>query len=573
MSFKPSDSSSSADDPATAPPQGEDPVSPDGQYQKVWHFDVRHKQQNSDPQKTAAQEIDTRITLWKSKNPSGNTWVVEKRLFEMPGNLAALTVHEEKHIIKTLMEMGLPCAELAPWRDTLGGNDPYALFTRYVGPSPEELFRHRLVDDEYAATMAAHINALVPYRDARVLLTDAGARQYGIALSETRMGQILFKQCKPLDHAHDVIAEGAANRRWPYLGLKMEAAPELVALLEKDTHLSMSTPIPGCPATSWAAMKQLPPNERTHWMLQLKSPNLGGALENGELNIDAALQSLLAFSWKELLVSNLVPSRRLHPNAVAFLEKRRRLLDKMNHPDPLQRYESLEAAAAAWLDGKDMPETSTTRIVLLTPGTEPVEGASMPDTLLPHSGGFDGFFKWEEAGSPDQGQDFDGNGQGWGPQSWPDNRLSEATATASVIWSSTPRLRLLTYTVVTCAALVWLLATGLVREPTPQLLRQADELEQLDRIELMLKRPGAPEQKQAVKSLMQLQASAASESVRQRAKEVLDEQWAAVINQVPLAIDGRHIRSLDQRKKTLDTVRAWATIGYPKASEWQTEFK
>ena len=85
-------------------------------------------------------------------------------------------------------------------------------------------------------------------------------------------------------------------------------------------------------------------------MPQLQSPALGGARADGSLVLLRALQCMLAHSLLALLRrhetpgTQVLPSRRLHPDALAFLQALRPVLLRMNAARACERFDTLELA-------------------------------------------------------------------------------------------------------------------------------------------------------------------------------------------------------------------------------------
>ncbi len=351
-----------------------------------WQFDVSHRHAR------LGLVIDTHITLWRCDEPKtgGPRWVIEKRLRELSGStLAALAVADERKAVQELTRLGLPCARLADWRGEPGGLDPYALYTEYVGPSLEEVMRHPLPEADYRLLLAAVLEAAAKYADARVLPVDFKIDNVGCALSGGLQGQLDLQSVRLFDHRHTVVGGEARLKPWPFIGLPEGSPPEVMDLLLADTRRDLSEQAQGCPARTLDQLRLLPVEQQTLWMAQLKSPALGGALDDGSLDLHRALQCMLAHSLlaqlrrHETQGAKLLPSRRLHPDAVAFLQALRPVLMRMNAARVAERFETLLVAAEAVRQGLSASPLSSGIVRLKPPSALVMEGASQPFTEPP----------------------------------------------------------------------------------------------------------------------------------------------------------------------------------------------
>lgn len=364
-----------------APPSATDEAPP----VQEWSFDVSHHHARLGP------VIDTYITLWRIDSPSGgkSRWVIEKRLRELGGStLAALAVVDERKAVQELTRLELPCARLADWKREPGGVDPYAVYTEYAGPSLEEVLRHPLPQADYRLLVAAVLEAVARYACARVLPVDFKIDNVGCALTNDLQGHLDLAQVRLFDHRHTMFGGQARLRPWPFIGLPEGSPPEVVVLLREDTRRDLREQAPGCPVRTLELLRQLPLEQQTSWMSQLKSPALGGALDDGSLDLHRALQCMLAHSLLALLrrhetpSAQVLPSRRLHPEALAFLQALRPVLLRMNAARACERFDTLELAAAAVRNGLAPQRLSSGILRLRRPGSAAMEGASQPLTEL-----------------------------------------------------------------------------------------------------------------------------------------------------------------------------------------------
>ena len=371
--------------PGPAPPSADAPGSGLAETPPVqeWSFDVSHRHAR------LGVVIDTYITLWRRDHLSAvkPRWVIEKRLRELGGStLAALAVADERNAVQVLARLELPCAKLVEWQGELGGCDPYALYTEYVGPSLEEVLRHPLPESDYKLLLAAVLEAAARYADARVLPVDFKIDNVGCGLTDGLQGHLDLRQVRLFDHRHTVVGGKARSRPWPFIGLPEGSPPEVVLLLQEDTRRDLREQAPGCPVRSFEQLRRLSVEHQTFWMTQLKSPALGGALDDGSLNLHGALQCMLANSLLALLRrhetpgAQVLPSRRLHPDALAFVQALRPVLLKMNSARAAERFDTLMLAAAAVRAGVAPQHTSSGILRLRHPGSTAMEGASQPFT-------------------------------------------------------------------------------------------------------------------------------------------------------------------------------------------------
>jgi hypothetical protein len=519
----------------------------------VWHMDVAHQHSGG------KKRVDTRITLWRPINGSTD-WVIEKRLDDLGGStLAALAVRNEKQTIRTLMDRGLPCAPLVEWQP--GNEEVLAVFTRYAGASVEEAMRHSLPPFDYAALTAATLEAADQYARANVLVYDFSARNAAVALTGIVEGHLLPDQVVMLDHAHTVCAGGAEHRPFPYIGIQPAACPELAALLLQDVRRPIRQQVPDCPVDTLDELRALPPEQRSFWMSRLKSPAAGGALDRGELNIAAILQSLFAYSLLELLRRHQdsnhppLPSQRLHPNAVAFLLANQQVLQRMNHPDPQQRFASLGEAAAAWRAGAGTRPANRTALKLVPPSGGPIEGASQPETAPPDL----------ETASVE-------------PTAWsrwtaatptPDSVRTEARSklswsALSANWRAQSDLRRAAALLACTVLLAVPAATGWVRLPTPQSLAAMQSRTELDALARALAGP-AGQRSLALQQLTRFASEGTDPAARQRAAQILKAEWRRLAGLLASDLWGQPLQPTEVRERALAEVQRLAALGVPEA--------
>ncbi|MEQ1805152.1 MAG: hypothetical protein ABL900_07210 [Burkholderiaceae bacterium] len=543
-------------DIATAPFEGPG-FTGNQRYTRKWQFPVRHEHFNG----TRQMRVDTVLTLWEAKGGSDTATlphVMEKRLIDLPDVLATLAVAEERANIRRLTAMKMPCARLVQGVAGFDNDDPLAIYTEYVGPSLDEVFRHALTDDEFANVCAAYFEGLAAYAEKGVFLIDISPRNACVALSHGLRGRIEFPRIKFIDHRHTRFAGNASQHPWPDLGLKEGSLPEGDRLLAADVAADLSDLVPGCPVSRWADLRHLPQQERSHWAARLKSPALGGALDSGALNIDAASQSLAAFGLKELLLPTLSRSRQPHPTARRFLESRIAILDRMNASSPEQRFPSLRAAAHAWLSGGGSMITSTTEIELRTPNA-PIDGASQPHPA-DRSGARDSV-------GADQAASARRSSGAQHATHAPDGL--KPTAVWAHLWRG-GRSQTTAGAILALLALAWILLASTARHPTPGLLMESRQLEHLARLERELSTARQGDHvRTTVSNIIQIQQTTQSSAVRRQAEHVLEVRWGALMRKlsVPL-IDAQRMQG-SQQARALSMVHAWAHAGFSKAAQWK----
>lgn len=542
-------------------------------HQVFWHMDVAHL--HSDGRK----RIDTRITLWRPID-GGRDWVIEKRLHELDGStLARLSVANEKQMIGYLMERGLPCAAQLDARASgrwLGMDDPYAVYTRYAGASVEELFRHPLCRFEHAQLLAAMLEAAARYARAGVMLYDFSVRNAGVPLSRITEGKLLFDDLALFDHSHSVHSGGAGERPFPFIGIPSAACPELAALLRQDQRRSLREQVPDCPVDSLEALGALPAPQRQHWMQRLKSPAAGGALDRGELNIEAALQSLLGWNLLELLRSHpALPSQRLHESAVSFLRQARPLLERMNAADPAERFASLHEAAAAWRALGGLRPTQLSDVKLVPPSGGPIDGASQPQTAPPE----------RETLPPDAPTLAGDRGTGSTPPAWSHWRASGGRgdgaspgAAPGTVARAKSRLDSLHAgwqrqsrghrAAIFLGCTVLLAIPGLggwVHAPTARSLAWQQERVQLAQLARNLTQAVQRDERgQALRQLLRIAADGAAPA-SQQAKRLLQSEWKQLSRLLSTDLLGRPLQGAAVRQKALAEVQLWADHGHPEA--------
>lgn len=506
-------------------------------YERCWTIPIKHFQG-----KARGFVRDTMVSFWRPTSGS-SPWIVEKQLLEAVDGCfppAALSIAEEKANIAELTRRGAPCAQLAQ----VGADDPYKVRTWYAGPMIPEILRHSLPNADYAAVFHAVLTCIEGFARVGCLLPDGVPRNFNMELTGIRHGHLRFGATKGIDHAKSLMRGGAGSRPWPSIGLLPGSAPEFVRLLRADVDRPLNEQVPGCPFASFDELRRQPESVQAHWASQLTSPALGSAIDDGTLDIAAAMQSIFAVALRDALgrqqslAADLLPSERWHPDALAFVAGCRPIIDRMCSLEPADRYPSLHDAALAF--GPEPPELSIGTLTLLTPGSDPVEGGSQPDGLFPASTPqrlFDGLT--EEGPHPDSHSDA--------PVRWPLTRPMPSRRALAVVGA---------------LALVFG-AGGLVPAATSESVEAHQARQRLRALQLQWRRS---RDRKALRAMVELAHGGAPKGAAGLAQAFLDQQWQAVLRDLAAAIaDDRPSTVVDPLKVR---IREWSEDGYAPATAW-----
>lgn len=589
---------------------------PQKTHKLVWTLPVCHLQRKYVPQTdsfTPSFIEDTYITLWQpltTDQQNRQPWLIQKRMVETGGNtMPALNILAEKNTIKALQILDLPCAQLVdpppPGLQKSPEQGALEVWTTYGGMSLEDVFKQTLNKDEYTAAFVAALKVIDRFAEANTLMLDCKARNFVIEMSEVTFGALNFQQCVAIDHAHTVTAQGAAQRRWPHIGLQDGDAPEVVELLKRDKAQSMKQ-IAGCPYGSYAELRKsflrgsITQQEYAGWMSKLTSPNFGGALERNELDAGRAMQSIFANGW----LTHLVPGaqKRLAANAHMWLASHAKIIQKMASPKPADRYDRLQDVITELTRGITIPEHSNTSLRIDLKGRRPsVRGGSDPDTnpedmdevpaqveetrtpvtpvtpVTPPNPSVPGNSDPGRFFPEHDGSSSAGNSEikvkdvaathplpAWIMQQWQRHRLPPVPA-----WA---RRTAMVATLVLVVGL--LLSQAIVRDPTPQTLAKAHELVQFEQLQRMLdKQITLSGRKPVYDKLTTLARQSKDQEIKEGIQRVLTSRYEDLVAQLRLNTEGKLVTQIQvnspQYAAIFREIQELADQGVVEANIWK----
>jgi hypothetical protein len=499
--------------------------------------------------------IDTICTLFSSSDAPPE-YYIEKQLLDVPGATPSYAVGQEKMKIRQIMSLGLPCAELFS-RDVTAvkkEEESRILRTWYAGPSLEQLLTQDLRFDEYSSLIHAYLVVLSQYAKSGVFPIDTAPRNVCFERTQITAGAVNIKTCKLIDHRHTILKGSAAASPWPFLRLEKSSAPEVAALLADDQRIPIKQIAPNRPVTFWWDLASLPAEEQSQLLENINSPFLGGAVDTGALNIDAALQSIAAFEICKLRTG--AASRRPHPSAQKFLKSFTHVLTKMNSEHPNQRYKNIDEAAQMWLANCQPLSKTLTQIYLKSPGNEPVEGASQPETQPPEA---------YRPTSDDRIVEIDATS--W--FRWSFAELIAGTKQKLKLpqsWGSLSKPRVYAYTILMITAVVCSFFVSIVVELKPESITRAREFESIRPLVAELSKSiGAEVDSEIIRTLIRLQKQSKDRETTDYIEKILNEHWKSTIRRASLAYSNNSETSEAERRNVDFEIETWSIAGYTQA--------